>query len=57
MAPTYRILTLHPDVGLPAQLALLDAIEYALLDQRASRVWLDPSARPDLVVLAEFDEH
>ncbi|WP_345518879.1 hypothetical protein [Nocardioides conyzicola] len=41
---------------MPVQLALLDAIEGALQGQGVSRIWIDAGTRPDLVVLAEFDD-
>jgi hypothetical protein len=41
---------------MPVQLALLDAIEEALHGHGVSRLWIDAGTRPDLVVLAEFED-
>jgi hypothetical protein len=56
MALIRRVLTVHPDTSVAVQLALLDAIEAVLLERGASRVWIDAGVRPDLAVLAEFDD-
>jgi hypothetical protein len=56
MAVIHRVLTVHAEIGMPAQRALLDAVERALHGQGVSRIWIDASATPDLLVLAEFEE-
>jgi hypothetical protein len=56
MSVIHRVLTVHVDTSVPVQLAILDAVEEALHGQRASRVWIDSGMRPDLLVLAEFDD-
>jgi hypothetical protein len=49
-----RVLTLHAELDMPLRLAVLDALEHVLLEHGATRIWIDPGSRPDLVVLAEF---
>ena len=56
MPAIHRVLTVHADISVPVQLALLDAIEVTLHDRGVSRIWIDPGTRPDLVVLAEFED-
>jgi hypothetical protein len=56
MSVIRRVLTVHAGTSMPVQLALLDAVEDVLKDQGASRIWIDPDTRPDLLVLAEFDD-
>jgi hypothetical protein len=56
MSVIRRVLTVHAGTSMPVQLALLDAVEDVLKDQGACRIWIDPDTRPDLLVLAEFDD-
>ncbi|WP_155993271.1 hypothetical protein [Nocardioides sp. URHA0020] len=51
-----RVLTVHAEISVPLQLALLDAVEQALQGHGVSRIWIDPGTRPDLLVLAEFED-
>jgi hypothetical protein len=56
MTSVSRVLTVHGEVGIQVQVAVLDALEAALTDQGATRIWIDPATGPDLVVLAEFGD-
>jgi hypothetical protein len=56
MPAIHRVLTVHAEIDVSVQLALLDAVEEALHDHGVERVWIDSGSRPDLLVLAEFDE-
>jgi hypothetical protein len=56
MAAIHRVLTVHAGIDVAVQLALLDAVEEALHGLGASRIWIDAETRPDLLVLAEFEE-
>lgn len=54
MAGSRKILTLHTPV-VPSTLdALLTGVEEALTQGGASRVWIDATWSPDLVVMADF---
>jgi hypothetical protein len=56
MSAIHRVLTVHADISVPVQLALLDAVEGALHGQGVSRIWIDSGTRPDLLVFAEFED-
>ena len=56
MSAIHRVLTVHAEIDVSVQLALLDAVETALHDHGVERVWIDAGSTPDLLVLAEFDE-
>ena len=56
MPVIHRVLTVHSETSVEVQLALLDAVEGALHGQGVSRIWIDSSEKPDLLVVAEFDE-
>lgn len=49
-----KVLTVHSPL-VPSTLdALLTGVEEALTDNGASRVWIDSTLSPDLVVMADF---
>ena len=54
MAGTRKIVTVHSPVPEAALNALLTGIEDALHSSGASRVWIDGTWSPDMVVMADF---
>ncbi|MFC4786224.1 hypothetical protein ACT8ZV_17235 [Nocardioides sp. MAHUQ-72] len=56
MTSPRKILTLHPPLGDRATDALLTAVEAALLEVGATRIWVETDCYPDLTVMAMVPE-